>query len=123
MLRGCFQYQGAFMWEMQSGMGDTIFAPYYDVLVQRGVQFKFFHQVRELELSPDASRIQTIHIERQAEPRDGRYDPLIDINGLRCWPSGRAMINSLMASACARGWPPVTAVWKRMPVVAQRRAP
>ncbi|MBL0172177.1 MAG: NAD(P)-binding protein [Gemmatimonadaceae bacterium] len=51
MLRGCFQYRGAFMWEMQSGMGDTIFAPYYDVLVQRGVQFKFFHQVRELELS------------------------------------------------------------------------
>ncbi|MEQ1691800.1 MAG: NAD(P)-binding protein [Gemmatimonas sp.] len=87
MLRGCVGYRGAFMWEMQSGMGDTIFAPYYEVLLKRGVKFEFFHRVRELGLSSDGRRVQTIEIERQVDLRGPRYDPLIDVNGLACWPS------------------------------------
>src|SRR5262249_11337671 len=40
--------KGAGVWKMQAGMGDTIFAPMYEVLKGRGVKFKFFHRVRQL---------------------------------------------------------------------------
>ena len=87
ILRACFGYRGAFMWEMQSGMGDTIFAPCYQVLRKRGVKFEFFHRVRELQLSPDGGTVQGIRIERQVDLRSDEYDPLIDVNGLPCWPA------------------------------------
>src|SRR6185295_17913160 len=31
-LRLALTYKGAFAWKMQAGMGDTIFAPFYEVL-------------------------------------------------------------------------------------------
>ena len=42
MLRILFDYSGSFVYKMRAGMGDTVFAPLYQCLKQRGVQFEFF---------------------------------------------------------------------------------
>jgi uncharacterized protein with NAD-binding domain and iron-sulfur cluster len=41
-LRMFFTFRGAFFWRMQAGMGDVVFAPFYEVLKRRGVTFNFF---------------------------------------------------------------------------------
>lgn len=86
ILRLCWTYKGAVMWKMQAGMGDTIFAPLYLVLKQRGVKFEFFQRVDDLQLSEDKTRIARIVIGQQAITL-GEYDPLVDVNDLKCWPS------------------------------------
>jgi len=72
---------------MQAGMGDTIFAPIYEVLRARGVEIEFFHAVRNLGLSADRRSVATIEIGRQATLKSGDYQPLREVNGLPCWPS------------------------------------
>lgn len=86
LMRLCFAYKGAIAWKMQAGMGDTIFAPLYLVLKQRGVRFEFFSKVKNLGLSSDGKSIATITIAKQVTLKDG-YDPLYPVNGLPCWPS------------------------------------
>lgn len=88
MLR-TLSYKGAMVWKMQAGMGDTIFAPMYEVLKKRGVTFKYFHRVRELYASEDNQTIERIILGQQAtlKPNQPDYDPLIDVKGLPCWPS------------------------------------
>ena len=51
-LRIIFGYVGHIVFKMNAGMGDTIFAPIYEVLKRRGVTFKFFHRVTGLEPGP-----------------------------------------------------------------------
>jgi uncharacterized protein with NAD-binding domain and iron-sulfur cluster len=82
-------YKGSIFWEMQAGMGDTIFGPFYQVLSRRGVQFRFFHRVDRLEVDPGAPVVRRIHIGRQVNvvPGNGSYRPLVDVKGLPCWPS------------------------------------
>jgi uncharacterized protein with NAD-binding domain and iron-sulfur cluster len=94
MLRGmmlvAFAYEGAIMWKMQAGMGDTVFTPLYQVLRQRGVTFKFFHRVEDLVPAADGQPlVDEIVLTRQADVTRGadHYDPLVDVNGLACWPS------------------------------------
>lgn len=86
-LRMQMSYKGAFFWKMQAGMGDTIFAPLYEVLKKRGVKFKFFHCVKNLVLSDDQQAIAKIQINRQATLKNHVYEPLINIKDLPCWPS------------------------------------
>ncbi len=91
-LRGVMQlglfYRGAFYYRMQAGMGDTIFAPMYQVLKDRGVKFKFFHEVKELKLSDDKTYIEKLIIGRQVTLKDPKgYEPLFNVKGLPCWPS------------------------------------
>ena len=86
ILRMCWTYKGAVMWMMQAGMGDTIFAPLYLVLKNRGVKFEFFSRVDDLQLSDDKTQIARIVIGRQAIPL-GDYDPLVPVKDLPCWPS------------------------------------
>jgi uncharacterized protein with NAD-binding domain and iron-sulfur cluster len=92
-LRGCsrmfFGYKGAMLWKMQAGMGDVVFAPLYEVLRRRGVQFRFFHRVKALRLASDQRSIGAIEIARQVDLVDParEYDPLVDVGGLPCWPS------------------------------------
>lgn len=86
ILRMCWTYKGAVMWKMQAGMGDTIFAPLYLVLKNRGVKFEFFSRVDDLQLSEDKTQIARIVIGRQAIPL-GEYDPLVPVKDLPCWPS------------------------------------
>lgn len=81
-------YKGAIFWKMQAGMGDTVFTPMHQVLERRGVQFKFFHRVRDLELGADKTAVERIHIGRQATLREGdTYRPYVDVKGLPCWPN------------------------------------
>jgi len=77
-------YKGAIFWEMQAGMGDTIFGPFHDVLARRGVKFEFFHRVDQLEVA--GGRVTKIHIGRPVTPK-GDYDPMVEVKGLRSWPS------------------------------------
>jgi uncharacterized protein with NAD-binding domain and iron-sulfur cluster len=89
-LRILLGYQGHVVYKMAAGMGDTIFAPIYQVLKQRGVRFEFFHRVTSLEpgtLSAGSRGIAKVHLARQVNLKNGTYDPLIDVDGLPCWPS------------------------------------
>lgn len=88
LLRLAFTYKGNLFYKMQAGMGDTIFAPYYLVLKQRGVKFRFFNAVTALRLDRQKLCIQSIERVEQARVRDGKdYDPLVNVKGLPCWPS------------------------------------
>ena len=105
-LRLLFDSRGSVFWMMQAGMGDTVFAPLYEVLARRGVRFRFFHRVRRLG-SHHGDAIDEIEVRVQARIKDAaltpaddertgaddsfgqadRYAPLIDIDGLPCWPA------------------------------------
>lgn len=89
MFRTFLTYKGSIFWKMQAGMGDTIFAPIYSVLKERGVKFRFFHCVKNLGLSENQKSIETIAIGRQATVAEGpeEYDPYVVVNDLDCWPS------------------------------------
>lgn len=88
VLRMTLNYNGAFFWKMQAGMGDTIFAPIYQVLKKRGVKFKYFHRLREVVPNQDGTTIDSLKIGVQATVKDGKeYDPLVDVQGLPSWPS------------------------------------
>ena len=86
-MRMLFTYKGAVMWRMQTGMGDAVFAPLYEVLKSRGVRFEFFHRIEHLGLSEDRRSIGSIHITRQAALHGGTYDPLVSVKGVPCWPA------------------------------------
>lgn len=90
-LRMFFGYRGALFWKMQAGMGDIVFAPMYEVLRRRGVKFKFFHRLENLQLEIPADEstpfISGLEFTVQAQARDGDYDPLFDIRGLPYWPA------------------------------------
>lgn len=84
-----FGYRGSIMWKMQAGMGDVVFTPFYQLLRQRGVTFKFFHQVEELLPAADDNTVEKIVLTRQVDVTRGadHYEPLVDVKGLACWPS------------------------------------
>ena len=98
-------YKGAPLWKMNAGMGDTIFTPAYEVLKERGVEFRFFHRVTGVEV--DGNRVTRVRVDRQADIVDPRnqqpaqdidYQPLVSVayraddgkpfpEQLHCWPS------------------------------------
>lgn len=92
-LRAFFTYRGAFFWKMQSGMGDVVFAPLWEVLSRRGVRFEFFHKLENLRLAEgegpeERPYVNALEFAVQARTHGGRdYRPLIDVRGLPCWPS------------------------------------
>jgi uncharacterized protein with NAD-binding domain and iron-sulfur cluster len=87
MIRIVSEYKGAVLWKMQAGMGDTVFTPLYDVLRSRGVRFEFFHQVTRLGVSEDGKSVSSITVQPQVCLKRDRYDPIVTVGGLRCWPS------------------------------------
>lgn len=88
-------YRGAPFWRMNAGMGDTIFAPAYEVLRDRGVDFRFFQKVTALRT--DGSRITRVEVSHQAKGAEG-YRPLVDIGDIRAWP-GEPLVDQLQAVA------------------------
>jgi uncharacterized protein with NAD-binding domain and iron-sulfur cluster len=80
----------AIFWRMNAGAGDTVIAPLYLVLKDRGVEFRFFHKVREVRTDSDGA-VTEVEIGRQVtvqpKPGESGYDPLVDVGGLPCWPS------------------------------------
>ena len=72
----------------QAGLGDAIFAPIYEVLKKRGVNFKFFHKVEELSLSSiNSNFVEQIRMTKQVDLVSEEYDPLINVKGLPSWPN------------------------------------
>ncbi len=94
-LRMFFTWRGAFFWRMHAGMGDVVFAPFYQALKRRGVRFCFFHRLENLRLADPAtlapgerSYVAALDFDVQADVANGgEYQPLIDVRGLPCWPS------------------------------------
>jgi uncharacterized protein with NAD-binding domain and iron-sulfur cluster len=90
LLRTLFDYKGAFMYKMQAGMGDVVFAPIYQVLKRRGVKFKFFHRITKVVPDNDQTIKQIIFNKQVTLKRhldDDQYQPLIEVKDLPCWPS------------------------------------
>ena len=94
LLRTQLPYRGSVMWQPIAGMGDTVIAPMYETLVNRGVQGRVLpesHQPRRRL----GARCGRPHRDRRAgDSRLDEYDPLIDVEGLRCWPAAAAMGSS-----------------------------
>jgi uncharacterized protein with NAD-binding domain and iron-sulfur cluster len=84
--RMLFDFKGSIFWRMQAGMGEIVFAPLYQALLRRGVEFRFFRRLDHLGL--DGRAISSIELSRQVNLRQGqdRYEPLIHVHGLPCWP-------------------------------------
>ena len=87
--RMLFDFKGSIFWRMQAGMGEIVFAPIYEALARRGVEFRFFHRLDRLRLGARRS-VASIELTRQADPAPGhsRYEPLVRVGGLPCWPAG-----------------------------------
>lgn len=94
-MRLFFTYRGAIFWKLRSGMGDCVFAPYYEVLRRRGVRFEFFHRLTDVKLAPAESLgfgerpyVEALEFDVQAEiAGGGEYQPLVDVKRVPCWPS------------------------------------
>jgi uncharacterized protein with NAD-binding domain and iron-sulfur cluster len=88
-MRMFFTYRGALFWRMSAGMGDIVFAPFYQVLKHRGVHFEFFHRLRNVGLSGETpAYVQTLDFDVQASIRgDGEYRPLIEVHNVPSWPA------------------------------------
>jgi uncharacterized protein with NAD-binding domain and iron-sulfur cluster len=88
ILRLAFGYSGHYMYKMQAGMGDAVFAPLYCALRRRGVRFEFFNAVTRIGASADGW-IDEIDVVQQVElvNGDGRYEPLTKVQQINCWPS------------------------------------
>jgi uncharacterized protein with NAD-binding domain and iron-sulfur cluster len=104
LCRILFTYGHSIFWMMQSGMGDTIAAPLYLLLKQRGVKFRFFHRVRNVALEPGGSSVAAIDLDVQATAKEGDYDPLFQSpDGLYCWPS-EPLYDQMKDGASLRGF-------------------
>jgi uncharacterized protein with NAD-binding domain and iron-sulfur cluster len=94
-VRMFFSSRGAIFWKMKAGMGDVVFAPFYEVLKERGVTFRFFHRLRNVNLSDPSAQgtdenahVTSLEFEIQAKvKRNKPYDPLVTVNGLPSWPA------------------------------------
>ena len=83
-----FCFDDAPYFDQQGGLGDTIFAPMYELLRKKGVHFKFFHKVEELNLNINNSRlVEKNKLTRQVDVVHKEYDPLINVKGLPSWPN------------------------------------
>ena len=77
-LRFFFCYRGALFWKMRAGMGDVVFAPFYETLRRRGVTFKFFHRLRNVKLADpnglaagEKQYVEALEFDVQAETKAG----------------------------------------------------
>lgn len=122
LLRLLFTYRGALFWKMKAGMGDAVFAPFYEVLRRRGVRFEFFHRLEALRLAPagrlapgERPFVEALDFDVQAKVRSrtGVYEPLSHVHGLPCWPA-RPDYGQLVGGEklAAQGWDPES-FWDR----------
>jgi uncharacterized protein with NAD-binding domain and iron-sulfur cluster len=83
-----FDYKGAIFWKMRAGMGDVVFAPLYQALRARGVQFRFCTDIEELVPAVDGSAIGSAIVHSPPEQACVADDPLTRVKGLPCFPQG-----------------------------------
>jgi hypothetical protein len=89
---GCrflFMYKGALFWRMKAGMGDVVFAPMYLALRKRGVRFRFFHRLEDIDLAADGKTVSRLRFWQQVrlkntDPDEAtNYRPLMIVEGAR----------------------------------------
>lgn len=121
VLRILFGYRGSVMFKMQAGMGDTVFAPLYQLLAARGVRFRFFHQVEQL--LPDGDAVDVITLNVQAALAGASYDPLVMVNGLACWPSAPdgAQLDPAQAALLREHGVDLESYWSDWPALYKQR--
>lgn len=85
LLKLVADYEKAPYWTMTAGMGETVFAPLYEVLRARGVKIELFTKVKELRMV--GSRLDEVVAARQARVVAGaaEYQPLTNVGQVRCW--------------------------------------
>ena len=102
-----FDYRGHLFYQMRAGTGDVLAAPIYDVLTGprygHRVRFEFFREVTRLELNAAKDTVAQVHFRLQATPSSGAYDPLVEVQGLRCWPNAPRYELLEEGAALARG--------------------
>jgi uncharacterized protein with NAD-binding domain and iron-sulfur cluster len=88
VMEAVFGYRDAPLWKMAAGMGDTVFAPFYQVLEARQPGcVQFFSRLTDMRPGSDG-RIAEIDLSVQAGTVGGApYNPLITVNNLLCWPN------------------------------------
>jgi uncharacterized protein with NAD-binding domain and iron-sulfur cluster len=87
LLRMALDFQGSLYYEMQAGCAEVTVTPLYQALLARGVKFRFFHEVKELNIN-DAGELVSFDVSIQATPKPGRsYDPLVEVAEIHAWPS------------------------------------
>ena len=85
--------KGSMLWRLETGMGEAVIAPIYEVLKDRGVSVEFFRRVEDIEASDDGTLVTRIRLARQADITSSCYKPLgtlqgqPGVQGLRYWPS------------------------------------
>ena len=90
-----FGYRGSLFWRMRAGMGDVVFAPLYELLRRRGVRFRFFHKLTNVQipagppLQPgDRCHVEALDFDVQAEILENQeYSPLLNVGHRPCWPA------------------------------------
>ena len=93
LYRMLLTYQGSVFYKMNAGMGDTVFAPAYEVLISRGVAIKLFRRLINIGLDTAGRTISTLKFAIQATVKTEPYIPLAEIrqegykNPLPCWPA------------------------------------
>jgi uncharacterized protein with NAD-binding domain and iron-sulfur cluster len=89
LMRLFLTYKGSLAYRMAAGMGDIVFAPFYEVLEKRGVKFRFFHRVDDITLATRDGQlvVDRIELTEQAQVLHGKYRPLIDVEKFPCWPN------------------------------------
>lgn len=99
-IRTWLEYRGSIFWKMAAGMGDVVFAPLHQALRDRGVDIEYLSRVDELRPGPDGRCIDEIVVGRQVAlaPGRDRYDPLVRIKGLPCFPD-RPLVDQLADAA------------------------
>lgn len=90
LLRLGMTYRGAFSFQLSAEVGDSLIAPLYQVLINRGVKVLYFHRVRDVIPSDDGTTIAAIDVEQQVTLKSGdpaSYAPFITLpNGRPVWP-------------------------------------
>lgn len=85
--------KGSMLWRLETGMGEAVIAPIYEVLKDRGVSVEFFRRVEDIEVSSDGTRVIRIRLARQAEVTTEPYEPIDTLHGrpgvegMRYWPA------------------------------------
>jgi uncharacterized protein with NAD-binding domain and iron-sulfur cluster len=85
LLYAGFGYKGAFAYQPARELGDTWVAPLYAALERRGVRFKFFHRVWNLEAKDGAIERITVENQLPGAALDG-YDPFVSVCRRAAWP-------------------------------------
>ncbi len=80
-------YKGSFVYQMAFGTGEVMIMPLYEVLKNRGVQFKFFCKIEQVHYA-SGGLIENISYAEQVQLAVPEYDPVKKImdDTLSAWP-------------------------------------